>query len=475
MPDIDELRGSMDGITLDMVRLLKRRTDVAREIGEAKRSAGMGVTDEARETSLRAKVAALAEDAGLDGALAARFLNFLIGESVRVQAGGWVAPGAAEGGQTHLSVFARAKEIERAGRRVIHMEVGEPDFMPPPAVGAALRESFDMGLVRYGPAAGRPEFREALARRESADHGARVEPGNILVTPGARFSVFLAITTLLRPGDELVVIEPAWPAYRDCALRAGVRVRPVRTTLEGGWEPSLEEISEAVGPNTGMIALNYPNNPTGKVLPAAVQDGIMEIAGRGGIYVLSDEIYSQYARSAPRSVLEYGYDRSVVARSFSKSHAMTGFRIGYAVAQEPVIREMSKLQALSLTSVPEPVQHAAMAALAHDASGNASVIRSRLDLLAGEARGIGLEFAEPDGAMYLFARAGRGGGFDGIQLARRALEEGGVAVAPGAGFGGYGEFIRISACAGERALAEGMGILGEILKESGAKGGGGRN
>jgi len=452
MSGIDDLRNRMDQVTLDLVRLLKQRTDVAREIGRVKKTIGKGVTDEARENSLRDKVISLSKEVGLEENLAVRFLNFLLNESVRVQSGSR---------QTHLSVFLKAKELERQGRKIVHMEVGEPDFTPPGIVRTAMQESFDRGFVRYGHAAGRAEFRRALAEKASKDYGVQASEENILVTPGARFSVFLAITTLLSPGDEIVVIEPAWPAYRDCALNAGVKVRSVKTTLEGRWEPEIGEIEGLVDSSTKMIVLNYPNNPTGKVLPAALQDKIVELARRNDLYVLSDEIYALYARVPWKSVLEYGYDKSIVAQSFSKSHAMTGFRIGYSVAEKSIVERMSRLQALSLTSVSEPMQYAAMTALDQDTSGNAATIGSRLDVLSESAREAGLEFLEPDGAMYIFAKAGRDG-FDGTELSRKALEEG-LAVAPGEGFGDYKEFVRISACRDEKTLKEGMDILSEVL------------
>jgi len=457
MEDIEALRNKMDRVTLELVRLLKQRTDVARQIGEVKKTSGRGVTDEAREGSLRRKVIDLAAEIGLEEGTAARFLNFLINESVRTQS----AYKQSAGGQTHLSVFLRAKEMEQEGRKVIHMEVGEPDFMPPEPVRTAMQDAFDKGLVRYGQAKGTAGFRRAIAEKESADHGVRLDQENVLVTPGARFSVFLAITGLLNPADEMIVIEPAWPAYRDCALNAGVKVRTVRTTLEGGWEPDAGSMEELVNANTRMLVLNYPNNPTGKVLPGRLQDDIVEMARRKNLYVLSDEIYGEYARVPWKSVLEYGYERAVVTRSFSKSHAMTGFRIGYTVSDRRIVDSMARLQALCLTSVAEPIQHAAMAALGQDVSANAARVSSRLDLLAREARKAGLEFAGPDGAMYLFARAGTGG-FDGADLACRALEEG-LAVAPGEGFGDYKEFIRICACRDEKTLKEGMGILSGIM------------
>lgn len=454
MSDIDELRNRMDQITIDMLILLKERTDIARQIGQVKKSIGKGITDEKREDNLREKVAALSGKIGLDPDAASKLLNFLLNESVRVQSGHV---------RSHLSIFRKAKSLEQAGRKIIHMEVGEPDFAPPDGTGMALMQAFDKGLFKYGDVLGMPEFRDALSGHVSEKFGAGISRDNILVSPGARFSVFAAISTLLNMGDELIIIEPAWPAYRDCAMHAGVKVRTIPTTLENGWEPSLHDIENAINPNSKMIVLNYPNNPTGKILPKHLQDGIMQLAARHGLYVLSDEIYSDYAYTDWKSVLSYNYEKSIITQSFSKSHAMTGFRIGYAVASTDIIGTMSGINALCLTSVPEPVQYAAMRSLAADTTHNARTVRQRLDRLAGRARAMDLDFISPDGAMYLYARIGQQG-LDGVSLADRLLEKG-LAIAPGEGFGNYRDFIRISACQNENTLMRGMDILGEGLRE----------
>lgn len=442
----------MDKVTLDMIRLLKERTDIARDIGKIKKDAGIRVSDIQREDSLREKVVKLCDSVGLEDSIASRFLNFLIDESVRVQS---------TKKQTHLAMFLKAKSLEEQGKEIIHMEVGEPDFMPPLDVRDALGEAYDMGFVRYGRTGGMPQFQSALAKHVSERFGADAKSQNILVTHGARFSVFLAITTLLSPGDEIIVIEPAWPAYSDCAANSGVKVRTIHTSIKDSWEPSVDQIRDAVNPSTKMIVMNYPNNPTGKILSSNTQDEIISLAKEKNLYVLSDEVYSEYAPKDWKSILAYGYEKSIVVQSFSKSHAMTGFRIGFTISDSTIIDKMSRLQALCLTSVSEPIQYAAMKALDSDVSENPRVIRQRLEAVSDRAEQIGLEFARPDGAMYLFARA-KDGEFNGTRLANSLLEHG-LAVAPGEGFGEYAEFIRISACLDEKRLMKGMNILDGVL------------
>ena len=452
MSKIEEHRKKIEEITLVMIKLLKTRTDIAKQIGDAKASLGMTVTDEEREDTLRKQVAKLCKEIGLDQSTASKFLNLLFNESVKVQS---------DNKQTHLSVFLKAKALEEEGKKIIHLEVGEPDFKPPQEVKTALAEVYDKGYGKYGPAKGITELRKILSKDSTVD----IE--NIMICPGARFAVYLAITTLLNPGDEIIVIEPAWPAYKDCALNAGIKVRTIKTTLETKWEPSIDQINNAINENTKMIILNYPNNPTGKNLPEKLLDNIMQTAKEHDLYVLSDEIYEDYyLDDEPKKIVTYGYEKSIITKSFSKSFAMTGFRIGYAVAEPPIIEKMSKLQALSLTNVSEPIQYVALQVIKSPFEAvqeNAETIEARLGILVESAKDIGLEFVEPDGAMYLFAKT-KYKDFDATKFSEKLLKHG-VAIAPGEGFGDYKEFFRITAI-DETKLKEGMTILDTVLKES---------
>jgi len=454
MSDIEEHRKKIEETTLEMIKLLKTRTNIAKQIGDAKASLGMTVTDEEREDALRNQVTKLCKEIDLDQSTALKFLNFLFNESVKVQS---------DNKQTHLSVFLKAKALEEEGKKIIHLEVGEPDFQPPKEVKTALEEVYDKGYGKYGPAKGITELRKALASWVSEyESETQYTEENILVCPGARFAVYLAITTLLNPGDEIIVIEPAWPAYKDCALNAGIKVRTIKTTLETKWEPSIEQINNAINENTKMIVLNYPNNPTGKILPKELLASIIRTAKEHDLYVLSDEIYEKYSNDDWRSVSIYDYEKSIITMSFSKSHAMTGFRIGYAIAEPSIIEKMSKLQELSLTNVSEPIQYIALKALAADPDFT-SIIKSRLKALVQSAKDIGLEFIEPDGAMYLFAKT-KHKNFDATKFSEKLLEHG-IAIAPGEGFGDYKEFFRMTAI-DETRLKEGMTILDTVLKES---------
>ena len=447
MTEIDELRKKIETITIEMLSLLKTRTEIAQEIGKIKNQQGMSVSNESRENKLRELVKKQCQKIDFDSNTALKFLNFLLNESVKVQS---------LESNTHLAIFLKAKELEQQGKKIIHLEVGEPDFQPPINVKKSLSEVYDKGFGKYGPAKGLPEFRIKLAGFANTYFGARINSENVMVTPGARFGVFLAITTLLNSGDEIIVIEPAWPAYRQCAINSGIKVRSIKTTLDKKWEPDLDEISSCINENTKMIVLNYPNNPTGKILPRKLQNQIVDIAKENNLYILSDEIYSNYSNGEWRSILSYNYEKSIVTQSFSKSHSMTGYRIGYLISSKDVIEELTKIQALCLTNVSEPIQYTAMKSLDDDVRENTKIMNERLTKLEEICKEMELEFVKPDGAMYIFARTKNP--INTSELSEELLNHG-LAIAPGIGFGDYNEFFRISACLDIKTLIEGMDIL----------------
>jgi len=447
MTELEELRKKIEIVTIEMLALLKTRTEIAQKIGKIKNQEGMSVSNESRENELRELIKKQCQKIDFDSNTALKFLNFLLNESVKVQS---------VESNTHLTIFLKAKELERQGKKIIHLEVGEPDFQPPINVKKSLSEAYDKGFGKYGPAKGLPEFRTKLAEFVNENFDAKVNLENVMVTPGARFGVFLAISTLLDPSDEIIVIEPAWPAYRQCAINSGIKVRSIKTTLENKWEPDLKEISSCINENTKMIVLNYPNNPTGKILPRTLQDQIVEIAKKNKLYILSDEIYSNYSNEEWNSILSYDYEKSIVTQSFSKSHSMTGYRIGYLISSKNIIEKLTRLQALCLTNVSEPIQYTAMKSLNDDVTENTKIMSERLTRLEEICKKMDLEFERPNGAMYIFARTKNP--INTSELSEELLNHG-VAIAPGIGFGDYNEFFRISACLDIKTLIEGMDIL----------------
>ena len=453
MKRIDDLREEMEEVTMEMIKLFKKRTSIAEKIGHVKKELGVEITDNIREVQLQNEVFRVCDRINLDREIGSKFLNFLLNESVKVQ-----LPEK----KTHLAIFQKAKELERKGKEIIHLEVGEPNMQPSDIVKKSLQEVFDKGYGKYGPVKGIQQLREAIAQNITFKTKDEIKSENIMVCPGARFGVFASITTLLNPGEEIIVIEPAWPAYKECAMNAGIRVRRVKTDIKNNWEPSIDVIKEVINENTKMIVLNYPNNPTGKILSNELQEKIVNLARENDLYILSDEIYSQYAEREVRSIIEYNYQKSIVTQSFSKSHSMTGYRIGYVIADREIIDKISKLQALCLTNVSEPIQYVALKALEADTGEFSKIIRKRLELIIQKAKEMNLEFVKPDGAMYVFARTSKNG-VNFTDMAEKLLEDG-VAIAPGEGFGEYKEFFRISAGVEEEKIIKGMNILDSKLR-----------
>ncbi len=452
--ELESLRSQVRDITAQIMRNVHQRMELAKQIGEIKSRLGIDVKDEKVEHEIRLMVLSLADEIGVGRDFALQLLNVLLAESEQVQAQKRPQKGQK---QTHLGIFMKAKQLEASGKKIIHMEVGEPDYSPPAAVGESLAESFKLKQYHYTDTRGIPELRDAIARKEG------VSEGQVVVTPGGRFAVFSAITSLLKAGQELIVVEPAWPAYKECADFIGAMTKALLTTLENKWAPDLKQLEEMVNPSTKMIALNYPNNPTGKILDNKTMEKIVSIARDNGLYLLSDEVYADYAFKKFASIHEHGYDKSILVSSFSKRYAMTGFRVGYAIASRDIIAKMAKVQAVGITSVAEPMQHAALTALGEDPSENVRTMKKRLDFVSGKLKEMSLRFVEPDGAMYVYPKLPRG---DDIALVEKLLEKG-VAIAPGSGFGdNYRQFVRISACQPEKTLEKGIDIMASVIKES---------
>jgi aspartate aminotransferase len=426
--------------------------ELSKQIGEIKNKLNIDVTDEKVEQDIRKSVFKLSKEIGMDLDLSVRLLNILLSESVRLQQNQQQHHESPR--QTHLSIFMRAKQLEASGKKIIHMEVGEPDYPPPSNVKNALIKAYDCGQYHYTETQGIPKLREAIAKKV----GNGVTEDQVIVTAGARFAVFSAFNSVLKTGDEVISIEPAWPAYKECANFIGAKINILKTTLEDRWEPDLKNLEDMINTSTKMIVINYPNNPTGRILGEKTEEKIVSLAKDHDLYILSDEVYSDYAFNDFKSILAYNYDKSLMISSFSKGYAMTGFRVGYAIANTGIVAKMAKVQAATLTSVAEPMQYSAMAALEVGSCQNIKRMKKRLDLISNRLRKISLRFVEPEGAMYVYPKLKKGTE-DDITVVQRLLDLG-LAIAPGTGFGdSYRHFIRISACQPEDVLEKGLDIL----------------
>src|SRR5215203_360745 len=346
--NLDDLREEMRNITSQIIKLVHDRMEVAKKIGNIKQQLKIEIEDEKVELDIKKTVLKLTKDIGMDVEFSGRLLNLLLSESVKLQN----VQNTSNKSSTHIAIFMKAKELEKTGKKIIHLEVGEPDYPPPLKVKEELSKIYDNKKYHYTEIPGIPQLRQEISKKFS-----NLRSEQVLVTPGGRFAVFSAITSLLKPGDELINIEPSWPAYKECAEFIGAKTRLLKTTIEDKWTPNLKTLESLININTKMLILNYPNNPTGKVLDSNLIEKIVSIAKDHKLYILSDEVYSDYSFIKYNSILNYQYDKSIMVSSFSKTYGMTGFRVGYGIGNTNIISQMRKVQATSITSVAEPMQY----------------------------------------------------------------------------------------------------------------------
>jgi aspartate aminotransferase len=448
---LEKLRDDMRLVTADIIRLVQKRMSIASEIGNIKDNLMMKIEDISVEQDIARYVHELGTQIGLNNEFIGRLLNLLFLESINIQK---AKTSKKEAKLDHMAMFLKAKQLESEGKKIIHLEVGEPDYMPPVSVKHELLKTFEKKRIHYTQTNGVPMLRNLIAQERS------VKEENVIITPGARFAVFSAMVSNVSIGDELIISEPAWPAYRDCANFIGVKVKAIRTNVEQNWDLDLDQLEQMITSNTKMIVLNSPNNPTGKIVREREIDAILKMARKNEIFVLSDEVYSMYSYIPYKSILEFGYDKSIMVSSFSKSHAMTGFRVGYAISSKDIIDRISKIQAIAITSVAEPMQYTAIAAMNSNVTKNTALMKKRLDFIKSQLENLPCEFVNPDGGMYYFVRFNNS--IDVKKIVFNLLNEG-VAVAPGIGFGEtYFDFIRISACQPTKLLNDGLKLLKKI-------------
>jgi aspartate aminotransferase len=445
------LRSEILELTEKIVYQVNKRMQISKQIGEIKNKLNMEVSDEKVEQDIRNSILKVSTKIGMDTNFCGRLLNILLMESVRLQQNQQIHESYR---QTHLGVFMKAKQLESIGKKIIHMEVGEPDYPPPETVKSALARVYDNRQYHYTETKGIPRLCQAIAEKV----GNNVTEDQVIVTLGGRFAVFSAFASILKPGDEVISIEPAWPAYKEIANFIGAKTNILKTRLDENWDPDIKNLAETINSSTKMIAINYPNNPTGRILEEKTIEQIVSLARDNDLYILSDEVYSDYAFNHFKSILGYEYDKSIMISSFSKGLAMTGFRVGYGVADKEIIGKMVKVQATALTCVAEPMQYCALASLEVSSTQNKRTMKKRLELVSERLRKMSLPFVEPDGAMYVYPKLRKGVDNDIIVVGR--LLDLGVAVAPGSGFGeSYREFIRISACQPTHILEKGLDVL----------------
>jgi len=339
-----------------------------------------------------------------------------------------------------MDVLARAQALESTGRRVIHMEIGEPDFTAPEAVVEAAIRALREGRGAYTATLGLWPLREAIAGHYAAEYGIALDPARVAVTAGASGALLLSLALYVDQGDEVLVPDPGYPGYRHMVRAFEGRARALEVTAETSWQPTLEMVRAAWGPRTRGLLLGTPANPTGTVIAPVELAGIAEfVAGRGGV-LLVDEIYQGLVYGhAPVTALDLPGE-VVIINSFSKYFCMTGWRLGWSVLPKDRVREFEKLAQHLYICAPAIAQHAALAAFAPETiavleARRAEFARRRDFLLPALARAGLTVPVQPTGAFYAYAGCPSG---DGRRFAVELLEQEGVAATPGADFGANG-------------------------------------
>ena len=344
------------------------------------------------------------------------------------------------------------------------LTIGEPDLNTPGAVKAAAKAALDDNDTHYPPGNGYPYLLEAISRFEAQAHGLSYAPGEIVTTVGATEALSAAFSAILNPGDEVIIPTPAFGLYEALVrLRGGVPV--FLPTEHSRFQIVPEELAAAITPRTKAIVLTSPNNPTGCVYTHETLEGIHHVLRDKPIFVICDDVYRALCYTDDyHSFAEYAdmRDRSIVVQSFSKPYAMTGWRLGYCMADAPVMSRIQVLHQYGVTSIPSFVQRACVTALGLPTDGVAEIFRKRRDYVYRRLRDMGLTVEEPEGAFYMFIDI-RAFGMDSVTFCTRMLKENLVGLIPGIYFGTEG-FMRLSYCYSDEDLKKGLDRVERFIK-----------
>jgi len=368
------------------------------------------------------------------------------------------------GTETAFEVLNRARSLERQGKDIIHLEIGEPDFDTPPNIVNSGIDALHAGWTHYGPSAGLPDLREAIAEEVTRSRGVQVAPEEVVVVPGGKPIIFFSSLALIDEGDEVIYPNPGFPIYESMINYVGGRGVPIRLREEKDFGQDVDELARLISERTRLIILNSPHNPTGGVLGKRDLEQIAEAIGDRNIFVLSDEIYSRLIFEGKHHsiISEPGFkDRTILLDGFSKSYAMTGWRMGYGIMRIDLAWQVARLMTNSNSCTASFTQVAGIEALRGDQS---SVERMRQEFqrrrdmfVDGLNRIKGFSCRVPKGAFYVFPNV-TGTGWKSKALADALLEEAGVACLSGTSFGEFGEgYLRFS-------IANSMENLGRALE-----------
>ena len=366
-----------------------------------------------------------------------------------------------------LAVDAKAKALKAAGEDVCGFGAGEPDFDTPEFIKTACAEALLAGKTKYAPAPGIPELRTALAEKYRNDNGIEgVESTQIVVSPGGKFSCYLAILAVVSPGDEVIVPAPYWVSYPEMVKLAGGVPKVVFAGQESGFKITPEQLKESITPRTRMVIINSPSNPTGAIYDKAELAALVEVALEAGIYIMSDEIYEYLLYDGVEHVSPASFSKEAAASTitvagFSKTFSMTGWRLGTLLAPPAIAKAVSSLQSQTSSNATTFAQYGALAAMQNwdqSMSAVSSMLevfdRRRLRLLEGLQVIEGIECTRAKGAFYLFPKM-EALGLGATDFATQLLETEKVAVVPGEGFGAAG-YMRLSYATSDEVIEKGL-------------------
>ncbi len=370
------------------------------------------------------------------------------------------------------AVLATAKQLEAQGRDIVHMEIGEPDFPTPSPIAMAGIRAIQEGHTRYNPPAGLPDLRRELAREAGIFRGMEIRPEQVVVAPGAKPILFLALVATIEPGDEVICPDPGFPSYEAAVRLAGGVPVFVPLDRRRGFDLNVDALAEVMSPRTRVILLNSPGNPTGGVLTAEALSRVADLAMGHGCWVISDEIYSKllYAEvPVTPAALPGMAERTVIVDGFSKTYSMTGWRLGYGIVPQALVRPMERLLTHTVGCTATFTQMAGTAAI----SGSHAAVddmgerfrRRRDAMVEGLNRIPGFHCHRPQGAFYAFPNV-EGVGRDDGWLASYLLEEAGVALLPGNGFGANGAgHLRLSYAHSIDTIQKGLGRIRAAIEK----------
>ena len=365
-----------------------------------------------------------------------------------------------------LAIAAKAKAMKKDGLDICGFSTGEPDFDTPRHICEAAKAAIDQGKTRYGPTAGEPALRELIARKLQQENGLLYGSENVMVTNGGKHSLYNLITAFIEPGDEVIIPAPYWVSYPEMVKLAGGTPVIVETTAEAGYKMTASQLQTAITPNTRLLILNSPSNPTGMVYSREEQQALAEIIVAADIWIVSDEIYEKILYDGAEHVSIGSlnpeiFKRTIVSNGFAKGFAMTGWRLGYLAGPTEIIRGATTLQSHSTSNVCTFAQYGAIAALTgptDDLDRMLSAFTQRRQAIMQMVDNIdGLSYVKPQGAFYLFIDISQLN-LGSIDFCQQLLEEKYVAIIPGAAFGAEGT-IRISYATDMDTIEQGMDRL----------------